>query len=128
MKRELSALVEELSRPRPLVLFLDDLHWADSASLNLLFHLARKMQDSRVLLIGTYRSDDVALGRGGERHPLEPIVNELKRYNGDIVIELGATEASEGRAFVDALIDSQPNQLETAFRQQLFLLPGVVCL
>ena len=55
-----------------------------------MFHLARSLQDSRVLLVGTYRPDDVALGRDGERHPLEPIVNELKRYNGDIVIDLGA--------------------------------------
>jgi tetratricopeptide (TPR) repeat protein len=112
----LSALAQE----HTLILILDDLHWADSASLNLLFHLARKLQDSRVLIIGTYRPDDVALGRGGERHPLEPLVNELKRYHGEIVIELDTAQASEGRAFVDALVDSQPNQLETAFRQQLF--------
>jgi hypothetical protein len=112
----LSALTQE----HTLILILDDLHWADGASLNLLFHLARKLQDSRILIIGTYRPDDVALGRGGERHPLEPLVNELKRYHGEIVVELDTEQASEGRAFVDALVDSQPNQLETTFRQQLF--------
>ena len=105
---------------RPLVILLDDLHWADSASLNLLFHLSRALMDCRVLIIGTYRPDDVALGRGDERHPLEPILNELKRYGGDIVIDLSEARTHEGRAFVDALIDSEPNQLNEAFRAELF--------
>jgi hypothetical protein len=113
-------VLSSLAQAYTLVLILDDLHWADSASLNLLFHLARKLPASRLLLVGTYRPDDVALGRDGQRHPLEPVVNELKRYKGEIVMELGATQPSQGRAFVDALIDAEPNQLDTAFRQQLF--------
>jgi tetratricopeptide (TPR) repeat protein len=115
-------VLSALAQKHTLILILDDLHWADSASLNLLFHLARKLTNSRLLLVGTYRPDDVALGRGGERHPLEPLVNELKRYHGEVLIELGAMQASEGRAFVDALVDTEPNQLETAFRQQLFAI------
>jgi tetratricopeptide (TPR) repeat protein len=113
-------VVQALARERTLILILDDLQWADSASLNLLFHLARQLKESRVLLLGTYRPDDVALGRGGERHPLEPILNELKRYNGDIVIDLGAAQATESRAFVDALVDSEPNRLDVTFRNELF--------
>jgi predicted ATPase len=115
-----------LSRQRVLVLILDDLHWADSASLNLLFHLTRQLKDSRVLIVGTYRPDDVALGRLSttsgrvERHPLEPILNEIKRYAGDVVIDLGAPSAGEGRAFVDALVDSEPNRLDDAFRRELY--------
>src|SRR5438270_876249 len=54
-----------LAQSRTLILILDDLHWADNASLSLLFHLARSLRDSRILIIGTYRPDDVALGRGG---------------------------------------------------------------
>jgi predicted ATPase len=115
-----TAVLKALAQERTLVLVLDDLQWADAGSLNLLFHLARELKDSRVLLLGTYRSDDVALGRGGERHPLEPILNELMRYNGNIVIDLAQTREEEGRAFVDALIDAQPNGLDKAFRQQVF--------
>ena len=115
-----TSVLTALAKEHTLILILDDLHWADSASLNLLFHLARKLPESHVLIVGTYRPDDVALGRNGERHPLEPLVNELKRYYGEILIELGATQASEGRAFLDELLDSEPNQLETSFRQQLF--------
>ena len=105
-----------LSQQRTLVLILDDLHWADSASLNLLFHLACQLQDSRVLIVGTYRSDDVALGRLSttsgrvERHPFEPILNEIRRYAGEVVIDLGVAQLAEGRALVDALVDIEPNQ------------------
>jgi adenylate cyclase len=99
---------------------LDDLHWADSASQNLLFHLSRALSASPVLLVGTYRPDDVALGRGSERHPLESILNEIKRYRGDVVIDLGAAQAAEARAFVDALIDSEPNRLDETFHRELY--------
>ena len=92
--------------------------------LNLLFHLARQLKDSRLLLMGTYRPDDVALGRDGGRHPLESILNELKRYHGDIVVDLSQTEAGEGRAFVDALLDSEPNHLDRSFRDELFAHTG----
>ena len=44
----------------PLALFIDDLHWADTSSLNLLLHLGRELEGSRILVIGTYRSHDVA--------------------------------------------------------------------
>jgi tetratricopeptide (TPR) repeat protein len=125
-----AGVLRALSKDAPLVLVLDDLQWADSGSLNLLFHLSRKLTASRVLVVGTYRPDDVALGRStarpaagagqAERHPLEQILNEIKRYRGDVVIDLGAAQTSEGRAFVDALVDTEPNRLGEAFRQDLF--------
>ncbi len=119
-----AAVLKALSKEHPLVLVLDDLQWADSGSVNLLFHLARQLKDSRVLLVGTYRPDDVALGRDGGRHPLESILNELKRYYGDIVVDLAQSEAKEGRRFVDELVDSEPNQLEGSFRDELFAHTG----
>ena len=113
-------MLKALSKDRTLILVLDDLQWADSGSLNLLFHLARQLTDSRILLLGTYRPDDVALGRDGERHPLELILNELKRYHGDIVLDLSHADSNERRAFTNELIDSEPNHLDAAFREQLF--------
>ncbi len=115
-----AAVLKALCTEHTLVLMLDDLQWADSGSLSLLFHLARDLKEARLLLIGTYRPDDVALGRDGERHPLEPILNELKRYYGDVVIDLSRTPAQEAHDFVNALIDSEPNRLDASFREQLF--------
>ncbi len=88
-----ASVLKALSKDHTLILVLDDLQWADSGSLNLLFHLARELKDSRILLLGTYRPDDVALGRDGARHPFELILNELKRYHGDIVLDLSHADA-----------------------------------
>jgi predicted ATPase len=116
-----ASVLRALSKDRTLALVLDDLQWADSGSLNLLFHLARALAECRILLLGTYRPDDVALGRDGERHPFESILNELKRYHGDIVLDLSHTDSNERRAFTNELIDSEPNHLDAAFREQLFM-------
>jgi len=53
MKRELSAFVEELSRPRPFVLFLDDLHWADASTIDMLAYVARRVPSNPVLVVVT---------------------------------------------------------------------------
>jgi len=115
-----TAFIQRLSTKTPLIVFLDDLQWADKASIGLLFHLGRHLKDNRILILGAYRPEDVALGRGGERHPLEPVVHELTRYYGDVSTELDQIEARESQRFVNELIDSEPNRLADTFRQALF--------
>lgn len=66
------ALVESLARSRPMIMIVEDLHWADDASLELFAYLARRIRHKPVLLIGTYRSDEV-----DRRHPLRPTLGEL---------------------------------------------------
>lgn len=77
-------VMKDISAQFPLVLFLDDLHWADDSSLNLLLHLGRELDTQRLLVIGTYRPHEAApdsmlihikttLGRYGAREfPLDP--------------------------------------------------------
>ena len=115
-----TALIGGLADRVPLVLVLDDLQWADAASCTLFFHLAQNLLSKRVLLIGTFRANDVAMGRGGDRHPLSQVLNELKRYRGDILIDLDAVDAASRRTFVSALVDREPNELDAAFREALY--------
>lgn len=112
-------VLNALAKDNPLLLILDDLHWADEASLSLLFHLSRRLEASRVLIVGTYRPDEVALPRRGERHPLEKIVAEITRYAGDVTLDLSAAAAREATTFVELLIDSEPNELDAQFRSTL---------
>ena len=70
----ISAFLRSASQKQPLVLVLDDLHWADQPSLLLLQFVARELGDSRLLLIGTYR--DMELSR---QHPLAESLGELTR-------------------------------------------------
>lgn len=104
----------------PLILVLEDLHWADTPSIGLLFRLGRHLAGSRLLVLCTYRSEEMSLGREGEDHPLHPVVAELQRHLGKIVIDLDAVHAQERQALVEALIDSEANRLDRAFRQTLY--------
>ena len=110
-------VLQALARQAPLLLVLDDLQWADMGTISLLFHLGRHLQGSRIFILGAYRPEEVAIGRGGERHPLEPVVNELQRIFGDMAVDLGQAES---RDFVDAVLDSEPNRLGPTFREMLY--------
>jgi ABC-type oligopeptide transport system substrate-binding subunit len=115
-----TAYLQQLSVKTPLILLLDDLQWSDAASIELLFHLGRRIGESRVLIVGAYRPEEVALGRGGERHPLEKVLAEFMHYFGDIWLDLGQAEEAEHRQFVSALLETQPNRLGEEFREALF--------
>jgi ABC-type oligopeptide transport system substrate-binding subunit/DNA-binding SARP family transcriptional activator len=110
-------VLQALARQQPLLLVVDDAQWADVASINLLFHLGRRLGSHRILMLITYRSDDVALGRDGERHPLEAVVNELKRIYGNTEVNL---DQSMDRHFVEAFLDTQTNRLGQGFRTSLY--------
>jgi predicted ATPase/predicted Ser/Thr protein kinase len=110
-------VLEALAQWKPVILVLDDLQWADVGSINLLLHIAQRIESSRLLVIGTYRSDEVALGRDGEIHPLKPAVNECKSKFGDIDVEVGRTG---DREFVDAYLDTEPNRFGSGFREAFY--------
>jgi len=69
-----SSLLADAAHLRPLVLFLDDLHWADQSSLLLLRHLARSAKGAPLMVLGTYRPVEV-----GDEHPLAEALAELRR-------------------------------------------------
>jgi hypothetical protein len=56
-------VLQALARHAPLLLAVDDLQWADLGSISLLFHLGRQLAGSRILIVGAYRPEEIALGR-----------------------------------------------------------------
>jgi predicted ATPase len=74
LKRELGVFLGELSRLRPLVLFLDDVHWADASTVDLLAWLGGRCAGLRLLVLLTYRPSELALGR----HPFGPVQLDLQ--------------------------------------------------
>ena len=73
MLREMAQALEALTAGTPLVLVLEDLHWSDYSTLDLVSALARRRQPARLLVLATYRPVDVILGG----HPLKAVKQEL---------------------------------------------------
>jgi DNA-binding CsgD family transcriptional regulator/tetratricopeptide (TPR) repeat protein len=67
-------LLETLCGERPVIVVVEDLHWSDASTRNLLMYTMRAARDVPLLLIGTYRSDDIS-----RRHPLRPFLAEATR-------------------------------------------------
>ena len=70
----LLALFDAMAEEQPLLLVIEDLHWADSSTRGFVRFLARTLCTERMLVIGTYRSDELH-----RRHPLRPLLAELAR-------------------------------------------------
>jgi DNA-binding CsgD family transcriptional regulator len=80
---------------RPVMVLLDDLHWADPASLDLLRFLARSLADQPVLLIATYRTDELT-----RRHPLYQLLPVLVRESGAERLHLRALDRAAIRTLL----------------------------
>jgi len=103
------------SQSRPLVLVLDDLHWADEPSLLLLRFIARRLTDTGLLVVGAYR--DVELGR---HHPLAGTLADLATVEATRTIALRGLgpEAIAGYIEQTAGVDRPPPDLAVAIHEQ----------
>ena len=86
LKREVAALIRELSRTQPLVLFFDDVHWADASTIDLLTYLAPQFADVCVLLVVTSRPSDLLL----TNHPFLSLRRDLqaRRLGHELTLEM----------------------------------------
>ena len=85
---DLSRLLIALSEKQPILLFLDDLHLADSSTLKLFQNLARIIQESSLLLVGTYRQEALSNKAELANHPFIDFVQILKIENLSQNVEL----------------------------------------
>jgi DNA-binding CsgD family transcriptional regulator len=97
-------LLTELAAAVPVLLVLEDLHWADTSTRDLVTFLSRMLHRERVALIGTYRTDDLH-----RRHPLRPVVAELQRLPSVISVDLAPLDPS---ALAEHLTAAAPGRLD----------------
>ncbi len=74
LKRELCAFLQEVSQQQPLLLFIDDVHWADASTVDLLAYLGTRCNGMRALCVFTYRPTELAV----TRHPFGPLKLDLQ--------------------------------------------------
>lgn len=98
-----STLLIKIGSERPLILFVDDLHWADEETLSLLEYVGRNAAQSRLMIIGTYRSDEVQMGRDGNPHPLVAIRDSLGNDDRFVDIQLTRLGSTAIREMVSSL-------------------------
>jgi DNA-binding CsgD family transcriptional regulator len=106
-------LLAELSARGPVLLVLEDLHWADASTRDLLTFLLRMLHGERIAIIGTYRTDDLY-----RRHPLRPVVADLLRLPSVTSVQLGPLSPSALTELLFSISDA-PGRLSAATVNQI---------
>jgi len=109
-------LFRAFAREAPVLLVLEDMHWADEASLELLRHVARELRDARIAILATYRSDEMH-----RRHPLLRALAELQRERVTAEILLKRLTPDETKEVIRATFaQSDPNvKISDEFRDAI---------
>ncbi|MET8761424.1 AAA family ATPase [Lentzea sp. NPDC004782] len=106
---EVLGLLAEVARAHPLVLVVEDLHWADASSRELFAYLARNLTGSAVLMIGTVRTGELAAG-----HPNRRLLAELGRRVEVTRVELGPLARADVAALLTAIDGLPPDPARAA--------------
>ncbi|WP_208036790.1 helix-turn-helix transcriptional regulator [Streptomyces cyanogenus] len=102
---ELTArLLERVAAEHTVVLVLEDLHWADASTRHLLAYLFRTLRAGRLLVLATYRSDDIH-----RRHPLRPLLAEMDRLRTVRRIELARFTREEACRQIAGILAAEPD-------------------
>ena len=112
---ELTArLLERVAAEHTVVLALEDLHWADASTRHLLSYLFRTLRTGRLVVVATYRSDDIH-----RRHPLRPLLAELDRLRTIRRLELARFNRDEvGRQVAGILAhEPEPDRIDAIFER-----------
>jgi DNA-binding SARP family transcriptional activator len=106
---EVLAILEHLSQGAPVVLVLEDLHWADGSTLDLFAYLAHAVPERRILVVGTYRSDAMH-----PEHEVHRLAVGLRRARSTTTVELGPLQREEIETLVAGIDDGLSAELTTA--------------
>lgn len=107
-------LLERLAESRPTVLLIEDIHWADRSSRDLIAFLSRNLRTAQVLIVMTYRSDDLH-----RQHPLRPVLAELGRVNGVLRLDLPRLSRDEVAEQMTGILGATPDytKIQTVYER-----------
>ena len=116
--RQAADFLGAVAARRPLLILLEDLHWADPASVDLLSFLVPRLQGQRILILAACRAEEM------RQSPLQALLTEFKRQFGGICLDLDRLNDAAGLHFVERLLDVEPNDLGMGFRQRFLRQTG----
>jgi tetratricopeptide (TPR) repeat protein len=96
--------VRRKSALRPMIMRIEDLHWIDSASVQLLHFLARNASGMKLLMIGTYRPEDLVPDSSGNPHPFIDALRVMRREGICREISIGMMEPGDVQVLVDGVL------------------------
>ncbi|MFH8249077.1 AAA family ATPase [Microbacterium sp. B2969] len=102
-------VLENVAAVRPVVLVIEDLHWVDPQSLGLLRFLIRVIEGARLLIVLTFRSDELKRGSG-----LRALLPELDRNRRVVRVELARLDRRQVREMATAILNHPPDEDELA--------------
>lgn len=105
MLREVADALEALSRDRSVVVILEDLHWSDPSTVELLAAVAQRRKPARLFIIGTYRPADLVLGK----HPLKAMKQELQAHGQCEELRLELLTEADVAAYVAGRFPQTPS-------------------
>jgi tetratricopeptide (TPR) repeat protein len=101
--QETLALLFDRAATAPVLLLLEDLHWADTSTLDLVVFLAHNLGDRRVVLLATYRADELSSAERVRR-----LADGVRRSGSALLLELGPLQREELAALLGAHADAPP--------------------
>jgi DNA-binding winged helix-turn-helix (wHTH) protein/tetratricopeptide (TPR) repeat protein len=116
MLRELGAVLDARTAGRPLVLFIEDLHWSDHATVSLLGYLARRRGPARWLIVATFRQIESAL----RDHPLQALRLELRAQRLCLEIPLDAFGEGDVEAYLERRFAPRTVRMRAEFARALY--------
>lgn len=100
--RQYINFLSKLSEELPVLVVLDDFHWADTSSTNLLFASARDLAASQVVFLVVYREGDIKRSSDQDDHPILRVRNEIERYSMSREIEVPPADRGDIQALIQA--------------------------
>jgi tetratricopeptide (TPR) repeat protein len=99
-----------LSSAKPLILVLEDMHWADSASLALLHYISRAIINEKIMVLVTFRSEELARDTEGRLHPLVETINLMGREGLHSEIQITNLNQDNVREIAESMLGGKVNQ------------------
>ncbi len=116
--REYIGALRKVCDKQPVLIFIDDLHWSDTASIKLLSHLSRHVGKLNALVLCAYRPSDIAVGE----HALNDLIDDLERYDSEAIMPLLPLSEEGVRALINGAMT--PHKLPPEFSAQIYASTG----